>query len=229
MIWAWERPEDLSYIDKARCGVAFLAARIRLDRQGASIFKRKQMLRLPEGAYREAVVRIDTAADLGAPGLARQVEWLADEIAAIARLPGIGGIQIDFDAREKEREFYRLILQSVRRRIDPDLTLSITALASWCLGDRWLDGLAVDEVVPMFFRMGADSRWITTSLQSGASLGSGACRSCLGLSVDEPQVARALKEGGRAILSPTRRVYLFSPSSWRKQSVAAALEEIGSK
>ena len=34
------------------------------------------------------------------------------------------------------------------------MPLTITALASWCDGDDWIDGLPVADASPMLFRMG---------------------------------------------------------------------------
>ena len=42
----------------------------------------------------------------------------------------------------------------VRRRLPRDLPLSMTALASWCAGDTWIEALPVDEAVPMLSRWG---------------------------------------------------------------------------
>ena len=63
-------------------------------------------------------------------------------------------IQIDFDAADSERDVYRRLLARVRAVLPRTVPLSMTALASWCVGDTWLDGLPVDEAVPMLFRMG---------------------------------------------------------------------------
>ena len=66
-------------------------------------------------------------------------------------------LQIDFEARSSQRDFFVKAVAALRQRL-PDAVLSATALSSWCLHERWIQSLAVDEVVPMFFRMGPDRR-----------------------------------------------------------------------
>src|SRR5439155_3985440 len=58
-------------------------------------------------------------------------------------------LEIDFDARASEREFYRAILLDLRRVLPASMPLSITALASLCECDGWISGIPVTEAVPM--------------------------------------------------------------------------------
>jgi len=69
-----------------------------------------------------------------------------------------------------ERDFYRALLQDLRAQLPDNVPLSMTALASFCIGDRWLEGLPVDEAVPMIFRMGADDKPIKNLLANGKDL-----------------------------------------------------------
>ena len=122
-------------------------------------------------------------------------------------------LQVDFDATLSERAFYIDLLQRTRAAIG-DMPLSITALASWCKGDTWLDRLppgTIDEAVPMLFRMGPLNGPL---LKAGASneLRSPVCRSAVGISTDEPTPA----------LEGRRRTYIFSPTSWTRESIARA-------
>jgi len=59
--------------------------------------------------------------------------------------PAVAALQIDFDARRSQRAFYAAILRDLRRRMPPDLPLSIAALASWCSSDDWLGSLPINE------------------------------------------------------------------------------------
>src|SRR5208283_4201241 len=88
------------------------------------------------------------------------------------------------------------------------MPISITALASWCIGDRWMEGLPVDEAVPMLFRMGVGQGEVSRFLRSGKEFREPVCRGSVGISVDEPW--RELPAG--------RRVYVFSPRPWMKRS-----------
>src|SRR5262245_39949529 len=137
IVWAWERPEKLDFIDTNRVGVAFLAKTLRLQGDRVFVKPRLQPLELAPGTKLIAVVRIES----DHPTLsAAQLQKSADEIS---KLPATSVVQIDFDATVSEREFYRGLLSEVRRQLPPSTSLSITALASWCAGDNWLDDLPI--------------------------------------------------------------------------------------
>jgi hypothetical protein len=97
------------------------------------------------------------------------------------------------------------------------VAVSITALASFCAGDRWLDDLPVDEAVPMIFRMGADDRTIKTLLVSGEDFREPLCQRSYGISVDEP-LAITFK--------PDRRIYVFNNRSWTPADADSVVERI---
>jgi hypothetical protein len=114
-------------------GVAFLAKTLRLEGDRVIAKPRLQPLQLAPNTKLIAVVRIET----DHPTLsATQLEKTADEITSLTGGPVV---QIDFDATVSERDFYRALLREVKPRVP---SLSITALASWCAGDNWLDGLS---------------------------------------------------------------------------------------
>lgn len=211
MLWAWERPTDLRFINPKETGVAFLARTIRLRSGEVSIRPRLQPLNLSEGTTVVAVARVQTdKPDLSA----QQREKLAGAIADMASLPNVSHIQIDFDAVQSERQFYRDVITDVRRRLPDNVALSITALASWCTSDDWISDLPIDEAVPMLFRMAADGKQIANRLNAGEDFSSSACRHSYGISMDEP----------RPNLSSARRLYVFSPDPWTESSVRATLE-----
>src|SRR5207245_3835544 len=89
----------------------------------------------------------------GPPGLP-DADAIAIAIARTAALPRVAGVQVDFDATASQRAFYRELLERLRARLAPGTPISITALASWCVGDHWLGDLPIDEAVPLRFRMG---------------------------------------------------------------------------
>ena len=115
-----------------------------------------------------------------------------------------------FDATRSQRVFYRRLLHEVRQKIGPDGFVSITALASWCQRDGWLDGLPVDEVVPMLFRMGEGERMPDRIRGS-------TCQGALGLALDEPLPA--------AFRAP--RLYVFNAGPWTPSTVADARQRRG--
>lgn len=206
MLWAWERPEDLRFVDRQTTGIAFLAATAFIAANGSPNFRlRTQALSLPPEAAVLAVVRIESAARHVAPDMS---PWLT-EFKRIANLPGVRGVQIDFDARSSERAFYRKLLASLRKELAKPI--GVTALASWCAGDRWLDREPIAEAVPMFFRMGrGESR--------DMSLRSSVCLSSIGLSTDESWPIR--RPAG------VKRIFLFNPRAWTSADYARVLKRI---
>lgn len=216
MLWAWERPEDLSAIDPNTTGVAFLARTVFLAGDTVSFRPRLQPLRLAPGTQVIAVVRIE--ANRGAsPSLSpKQLAEAAHAVAAAAQLPGVTGLQIDFDATSSQRDFYRALILQVRDEIPARLPLSITALASWCIGDAWLKNLPIDDAVPMLFRMGAGTREVSLHLDGGGDFRAPVCRQSLGVSTDEPLPH----------LPAGRRLYIFSLRAWTSGTAQLATQMV---
>ncbi|HPS77597.1 MAG TPA: DUF3142 domain-containing protein [Thermoanaerobaculaceae bacterium] len=212
-IWSWQRPDDLAFIDPERVGVAFLATTIRLDPRGVEVLPRLHPLRMPPETSLIAVVRMEVTGPGPSDGSEAHEEVLRC-LVDLASLPHLGGLQIDFDATSSQRAYYRSLLLALRPRLPAGVGLSITALASWCLDDAWIEGLPVDEAVPMLFRMGRDGPSIRAALASGRDFGAEMCRSSLGLSTDEP--APVVRSG--------RRRFVFHTSSWTQSAVRQVLE-----
>jgi hypothetical protein len=216
VLWAWERPELLDFIDPHAVGIAFLARTLYLSGPDVIVRPRLQPLSVPHETKLMAVVRLESDR-LRPPDLSlRQLEIVTAALAEVGGLHGIKVLQIDFDAVVSQRAFYRDVLQQLRHQLPASMPLSITALASWCIYDDWLTGLPVDEVVPMVFRMGADQHRIRRYL-AHRDFRAASCRHSLGLSTDEPLPA----------LPARRRLYLFHPHAWRPEAMASILEEVG--
>ncbi len=154
VLWAWERPERLGFIDPDEVEVAILAGTLTLTADSVTARPRLQPLELPRTARQIAVVRIESDRPRLTPAQRRQA--VVAILAWTRTSPEVTAVQIDFDATASERPFYRGLLEDLRRELPVTVPISITALASWCLGDRWLDDLPIDEAVPMLFRMGLD-------------------------------------------------------------------------
>jgi hypothetical protein len=215
MLWAWERPDDLSQLDAADAGVAYLAKTVFLSADDVIVKPRRQPLRLPELVYLVPVVRIE-APRAAAPSLsAPQRAKLTAELLALAR-PGTPALQIDFDATFSQRTFYRLLLADVRAGLRPGTMLSITALASWALADTWIGDAPVDEAVPMLFRMGVDGDHVRRHLARGGDFRPALARTSFGISIDEP--LRPLPAG--------RRVYIFHSQPWTTEAAKTVIREV---
>ena len=219
-LWAWDRPEDLRWIP-ADVGVAyfaaeFVAAGARFDATG-----RRAALRVRPDTPLLAVLHVEAFDPRNPPELdAAAVERWADGLQRVIHRLGVSAAQIDFEARAGQQAFYADVLQALRMRLPPGFRLSATALASWCGDPAWLDALPLDEVVPMYFRMGAAERelWRRRMLDP-EHLPAKACRRAAGLATDEWQ-ALAQESSGPA-LAPfgARRLYLFAPAAWRAETL----------
>lgn len=210
ILWAWERPEDLTFIDPQKVEVAFLAKTIYLRGDKVVVKPRLQPLKLAPGTRVVAVVRIESD-PANRPSLsASQLRQTAN---AVTDLSDISLVQLDFDATVSERNFYRSLLTSVREQLPRSTALSMTALASWCAGDDWLRDLPVDEAVPMLFRLGVDRQQFQRRLETGKRFESRMCQNAAGVSTDEQ-------------VNPPKvdRLYVFTPEGWTKESFARAME-----
>ncbi|MEZ4542679.1 MAG: DUF3142 domain-containing protein [Cyanobacteriota/Melainabacteria group bacterium] len=233
MLWAWELPHRIDFIDenKGDTGVAYLAQTLVLTGAEWRRKPRLQPLLVPDGTYLEAVSRIEIDRRLGALYSEEQLEGLVGSIVQTAGRPGTRSIQIDFDCARSKRGFYKKLVKRIRSRLPADTELTITCLASWVVGDYWLSDLRedVDQVVPMFFRMGAGRRAVLSHIGAGRSL---ACSGhsddsvAFGFSVDEVDVIEKFKSCIPKQLSGDRRVYLFSPGLWNKRLLSKVKEEI---
>lgn len=210
VLWAWERPEDLRFAPR-EVGVAYLRATVEVGTAGARVRSRRQPLLVRDGAWRMAVVRVELrprGAILTPAAQARVIETLTQAASA----PGVSAVQVDFDAPASQRGAYRAMLVEARRALPRGTWLSMTALASWCVGDAWLDAAAmpVDEVVPMVFTMGRGGAEVLATLRAARTFRSPTCRGSVGWAVGEPTVA---------LRGVTRR-YVFSPRAWTREGAA---------
>jgi hypothetical protein len=203
MLWAWERQERMPFIDPKLAGVAFLARTISWRDGVVDSRPRLQPLAVPPETALMALVRLESNG-----GALPDAATVARDVAEPASLPGVRALQIDFDARQSERQWYGAMLRELRRIVPASTPLSITALASWCQADTWMSGLPVAEAVPMLFRMGPVDAY------SGADFRPDLCRASTGISTDE--IPSAIPHG--------RRLYIFNPRSWSREDYRGALQ-----
>jgi len=205
VLWAWERPERLTFIDPKSAGVAFLARTVSWRAGQITSRPRLQPLEVPPGTAMMAVVRLESGSSEGSPLPA--TADLRVEIIKAASMASVQALQIDFDAKLSERDWYRRLLQELRAAMKPGMPLGITALASWCDRESWLVGLPINDAVPMLFRMGAGEPDRTRDFRVEA------CRSSFGISTDE--IPGDLPRG--------RRLFVFDPRPWDEDAYRGAL------
>jgi uncharacterized protein DUF3142 len=199
-LWAWERPEDLRFLHGSSVRVAFLDRTVRFEDSRLAIQFRHQPLLVSPDTALTAVVRIETRGRAPDPTLTTST---ADAVIQAVHA-GVSALQIDFDARRSDRPFYSALIKSVRARLPRAIPLSITALTSWCVDDPWIDTRDVDEIVPMLFQMGPDTRHVLTRLEEDGRWPVAACNGAAGLATDERHDR----------LPPAGSVYVFKPRAW---------------
>jgi len=198
ILWAWERTEDLRFLSPDEAEIAILVNRIVLRDDQVEPYPRTQPVAAPDGISVMPVVRIEAAR----PSLDdAQLEKLVASIRRTTRDSRFHGLQIDFDALESQRGFYRQLLERLRPDYEP---LSVTALVSWCFEPSWLAGLPVDEIVPMVFRMGPGAQTWVERMDREKGFSFSGCNGSLGVATDEPLRWRP----------PSLRLYAFHTQPW---------------
>jgi hypothetical protein len=214
ILWAWERPEDLRFA-KGRAEVAVQTGFVEIT--GERLFARGRRHPLfVDAAPTTAVVHVQIASGrklAWTPRLRRQTS--ATIVHYATRIP-VERVQIDFEVRASERQALLDVLRDVRSGLPRRTRLSMTALASWCDTETWLDQAPVDEIVPMVFRMQRGDGSIRTRLAEGRDFRHPRCRTALGIATDTP-IDRA---------PPGRRVYVFHPRSWSKTAFDTVRDEV---
>ena len=204
ILWAWEQEANLDFLDAKKYGVAFLAQTLEMKSDEILINPRRQQLRVKPEIALIAVTRIEP---LESPTLSdKQKNEIISLILKTLDLKNVRAIQIDFDAAVSQRDFYQSLLKDLRQKLPENMPLSITALASFCIGDRWLFEAPVDEAVPMIFRMGADDQAVKNYLANGGDFKVKICRQSYGVSLDEAV---------RMNFDKSRRLYVFNPLQWK--------------
>lgn len=211
ILWAWERPEDLRFLDSDKFGVAFLAQTLILTKDEVQFRPRHQPLEVLPETYLIAVTRIETEKNENRPSLSEeQKKELVSLIKNTLELPNVKAIQIDFDVVVSEREFYRKLIKELKQNLPENTPLSITSLASWCVGDSWFNDFQIDEAVPMAFQMGADNKAIRDFLQKDNDWNEPLCRGSYGIALDEPL---------NIIFKSERRIFYFKSKAWVKSDI----------
>lgn len=214
-IWAWERPEDLRFAHGAE--IAVQTGFIDLVGERMAARGRLFALKADPGAVTTSVVHIQIEHRIRLAWSPARRAALARKVVELARPDLYRRVQIDFEVRASERQILLDLLHDVRAALPKEAILSMTALASWCDHETWLEGAPVDEIVPMLFRMGPDARALKARLARGGDFGQRKCRDAYALSVDET-LARA---------PAGRRVYLFNPKRWTARDFNTVAERVG--
>jgi hypothetical protein len=207
VLWAWERPEDLRFAPPD-VEIAAQTGFIELSGDRLIVRGRRHPLEAPAGQVTTAVVHVQIDPRRRLVWTPRREVQVAHAVLRLARRPGVRRLQLDFEVRGSERPILLAVLRGVRAGLPEGVALSMTALASWCETETWLDEAPVDEIVPMLFRMGPGGERLKAKLARGGDFKHPRCRQALAVSTDTPLV--------RAPAG--RRPPLFNPGSWTAAS-----------
>jgi len=216
VLWAWERPEDLAFAGPD-VTVAILAGTVTLKGDAVLVKPRLQPARLHKAQRAAGVVHVEIDRGAALAWTNAQRARAAAAVLALLSDPRFAEAQIDFEVPDSRRTVLLDLVQDVRAGLKPDKRLSMTALASWCDTETWLDGAAADEIVPMLFRMGPNGEPLRRRLADGGDFRLTRCRSAIGIATD------TLPDG----LPSGRRIWLFNPAPWTKAALDASRDRLG--
>ncbi|NTV73318.1 MAG: hypothetical protein HGA66_03820 [Holophaga sp.] len=191
--------------------MAFFVLGIKAGPNGLALRHRTAPLRLSPGMRRIAVVRLEVApSDLD--------EVRLDEVVAAIRsealVAGVEGLQVDFDANRSQRPLYRRLITKLRGDRAIKVPVTMTALASWCMGDRWIADLPVDGAVVMLFQMGQGTAEALAWLRRGRPLAGPLGKPLSwGFSIDQPLPVPPPENA---------RIFVFSPRPWTRATYTRA-------
>lgn len=234
ILWSWFNADDTcqSQPDNLDCAYALAILRGRVI-AGDTIARIVTVPRMAAVKHNHclrdmAVVRLEILPDrldLNSTELDLYIERLVQSTLSLALgSRPIQCLQIDCDARLTQRDLYARYLQTLRKRLPPQIELSITALASWAFGDRWIAkaNLPVDEVVPMYFSMGKTGSEIKHLFVAGKKPDDfGLGKRVAGLRLQELTDFLATIEHTSLKFD---RIYLFSSNGWSPQNSREAIK-----
>ena len=174
-------------MDPNRFAVAFLAQTLALKNDEVILDPRHQALDVSPETKLMAVTRIESQKTTGhhAALSDAQRHKAVELILRTMRLRNVSAIQIDFDATNSERDFYRALLHDVRAKLPDNMALSMTALASFCaaiVAFRFARGRSRAMIFPHGRRRPNDQEPLVLRRRLSRT----ACQKSYGIAVDEP-------------------------------------------
>jgi len=215
LLWGWDRPQLFSALPEDT-GVAYLHATVLLSGERSRTTWRQWPLRIAPGTTVMPVIHVTL--DNLAPSTVddAQQQAIADAVEHAAKQGNRSGwVQLDFEARHSQREAYVALLKRLQPLRASGVRLSATALASWCMSDPWLPSGLLDEIVPMYFRMGAEASRIRQRLDATGAATVPACRDAAGLMFGETW----------PVLGSVKRRYVFHAGAWKNED----FEQLGNR
>lgn len=206
ILWAWERPEDLRWLPP-EVGVAYVASSVSLFDDHVDVLARANPMKVRPDTKLIPVVHVDASWRHPPTLSTQQRDTIVSQVVRTAEASGATVVQLDFEVRRSQQPFLLSVVSEIRKQLPPDRALSVTALASWCAGDYWLDAMPADEIVPMVFRMARDDGAVRKIIAEQGKLPGKRCHTAVGFATDE--VMPPMQVGRR---------YYFSPLPWTRET-----------
>jgi hypothetical protein len=220
MLWVWQAPQDLRGLDAQKIGVAVYVGTITINAFDVSTKANSARMIIPDHLYKMAVVHINVIPYRKAVLDQNVINKVVANILLLFHNSNMPALQLDFSATNSQRDFYAQVIRQVKQQLDPKVYLSITALASWCVGDRWIaeQRLPVDLVVPMYFSL-AQKPWDKFRFVQGFPSRMNAlapeCRNAIGV---------ATFETWNLPLHADVPVFVFTRGSWTREKIKEAIQ-----
>lgn len=204
--WLWK---DVAIPAWSRPRVAIVDRHVLLSGETIREQRGAQPRRLPPGTSVIPVVHVELDLLRPSANLRVAAPVIIRAMQSAARATTSGWVQLDLEARPSQLSDYRALVADIRSVLPPTVKLSVTALAWWCRSPAWLDGLAANEVVPMFFKMGRDNAAVRNLVAHSPETLHPVCRSgSAGFSPQEPFA--------REVVARYTHTYWFDYHGWRK-------------
>ena len=209
VLWAWERPEDLRFAGPD-VTIAVLAGSVTLSGEQVLVRPRLQPAMILDTQRVAGVVHLEIDRIRPLPWTPVQRDRTKDAVLALVDNPRFAEVQIEVEVRASQRAVLLDLLGDVRAALPAARHLSMTALASWCDTETWIEAVPVDEVVPMLFRMGPGGEALRQRLADGGDFRQTRCRTAVGVATDTPP--NRIPAG--------RRIWLFDPRAWNADDLS---------
>lgn len=212
VLWVWERPENLYFMKRENVTYAYLAGSVTKTDNDLVFYSRRQPLRIPDNSKTIAVVRIEDKSNEKLL-IDSDIEQIGNFVVKSCKeLKGNISCQIDFDATQSQIDFYKRLLVFIRIKLPINIKLSITSLVSWCTTNEkpWFADSPIDEIIPMFFRLGLDANTYWNKITQETLILNQACQKSIGISTDE-------ELPGKVYLKD-KIIYIFNNQYWNKSN-----------
>jgi len=207
IVWVWERSENLYFLKDKNVSFAYLSGTVTKTNNELVFYPRRQPLRIPDNRQTISVVRIEDKSEKHEFNDKDLVDISEFIVKSCLEKKSNISCQIDFDATESQIYFYKKLVVKVKEKLPKEMKLSLTALVSWCTNDEsWFKDLPVDEVVPMFFRLGKDENVYWQKIEQRNLKLNPLCQKAIGISTDENMPNK--------IYLKDKPIYIFNNEYW---------------